>query len=136
MLHVANTFHVFTTKISIFSQVKLTNISVYSRKSVIVKRKVVEPQIQIELQLKKESQAEGQNSCQTNEFVVSLNIGDIENIFTMEEGIYFENVRAVFEQKWNAIPFGEEMMNHFIGFCKQRHNLPARFFQLVNNQLQ
>lgn len=106
------------------------------RKSVIVKRKEVEPQIQIELQLKKESQAEGQNRCQTNEFVVSLNIGDIENIFTMEEGIYFDNVRAVFEQKWNAIPFGEEMMNHFIGFCRQRHNLPARFFQLINNQLQ
>ena len=96
----------------------------------------MEPQIQIELQLKKESQGEGQKRCQTNEFVVSLNIGDIENIFTMEEGIYFENVRAVFEQKWNAIPFGEEMMNHFIGFCKQRHNLPTRFFQLVNNQLQ
>jgi len=106
------------------------------RKSVIVKRTEVEPQIQIELQLKKEPQTEGQNRCQANEFVVSLNIGDIENIFTMEEGIYFENVRGIFEQKWNAIPFGEEMMNHYIGFCKQRHNLPPRFFQLINNQLQ
>lgn len=106
------------------------------RKSVIVKRKDVEPQIQIELHLKKEPLKEEPYRNQTNDFVVSLNIGDIENLFTIEEGMYFENVRAIFEQKWNAIPFGEEMMNHLIGFCRQRHNLPLRFFQLINNQLQ
>ena len=74
--------------------------------------------------------------CQASDLVVSLNIGEIENIYSVEEGLYFDNVRAVFDQKWNTIPFGEEMMSHFIGFCQQRHQLPARFFQLINNQLQ
>ena len=79
---------------------------------------------------------EGQYMCQSSDLVVSLNIGEIDNIYSVEEGLYFENVRAVFDQKWNTIPFGEEMMSHFIGFCKQRHKLPARFFKLINNQLQ
>ena len=102
----------------------------YFRKSVIVKRDESEPQIQIELQLKKESRAEGPNRCQTNEFVFSLNIEEIENIFTIEEEIYFKNLHTTFDQKWNAVPFGEEMMNHFIGFCRQRQNLPSRFSSL------
>ena len=97
-----------------------------------MRKQQAEPEIQIELQLKNE----GQDRCQDSDFVVSLNIGEIENIYSVEEGLYFDNVRAVFDQKWNTIPFGEEMMSHFIGFCKQRHQLPARFFQLINNQLQ
>ena len=106
------------------------------RKSVIVRRDQAVRELQIELQVKNETQVEDQNKYRASEFVVSLNIHEIENLFTVEEGIYFDNVRAVFDQKWNTITFGEEMMSHYIGFCKQRHQLPTRFFQLINNQLQ
>ena len=67
--------------------------------------------------------------------MISLNIEEIENIYTMEEATYFDKVQAVFKDKWNAIPLGEEMMWHYIEFCKTRHFLPPRFFQLINGQL-
>ena len=85
--------------------------------------------------MKNETIVENRDRCEATEFVVSLDIKEIENIFTIEEGKYFDNVRAVFNQNWNMIPFGEEMLTLYINFCKQRHQLPVRFFQLLENQL-
>ena len=106
------------------------------RKSVIVRRDeavaVAEPEIQIQVQLKDGNQAEGPNPF---EIILSLNIEELENIFTVEEGNYFVKLRAGFDQKWNTIPIGEEMMSHFINFCKKNHQLPARFFQFMNNRI-
>jgi len=99
------------------------------RKSVIVKRQRQEnPQVELELHLK--------NTNNTNDFVLSMNIKQLENMLTMEEGIYFENVIGQFQQKWNSVPFGEEMMGHFIRFCIKRQTLPPIFFKLIKNQAQ
>ena len=109
------------------------NVSIF-RKSVIVQRLEAKSQIEIEVQLKKEKVEEDvEDEC--NELVISLNIEEIENIYTIEEATYFDKVQAVFKEKWNAIPLGEEMMLHYIEFCKTRHFLPPRFFQLINGQL-
>ena len=101
----------------------------------IVQRVESKPQIDIEVQLKKEKVKEDDFRSKANELVISLNIEEIENIYTMEEATYFDKVQAVFKDKWNAIPLGEEMMWHYIEFCKTRHFLPPRFFQLINGQL-
>ena len=99
------------------------------RKSVIVKRQPQEnPQVELELHLK--------NTNNTNDFVLSMNIKQLENMLTMEEGIYFENVIGQFQQKWNSVPFGEEMMGHFIRFCIKKQTLPPIFFKLIKNQAQ
>ena len=104
------------------------------RKSVIVKREEAESEIKLEVQLKKESNVESRIHCKAADFVVSLDIKEIENMYTVEEGKYFENLRTSFYQKWNMIPLGEEMMSLIIKFCRQRYQLPSRFFQLFENQ--
>ena len=101
----------------------------------IVKRVESKPQLEIEFQLQKQKVEENKCIGQMNEFIVSLNIEEIENMYTMEEATYFDKVLGVFDKKWNAIPFGEEMMWHFMKFCKTRHDLPPIFFQLIDSQL-
>ena len=101
----------------------------------IVQSGEAKPQIDIEVQLKKEKVKEDDFRSKANELIISVNIEEIENIYTMEEATYFDKVQAVFNEKWNAIPFGEEMMRHYIEFCKTKHVLPPRFFQLINGQL-
>ena len=112
------------------------NVPVDFRKSVIVRREqavvVAEPEIQIQVQLKDGNLAEGPNP---SEIIFSLNIEELENIFTVEEGNYFDNLRADFDQKWNTIPLGEDIMSHLINLCKKKHRLPARFFQFINNRM-
>ena len=97
----------------------------------IVKRDETKPRIQIDVKCREDNQEDEQEK----EILISLNIDEIENIFTMEEEKYFENSLAVFNEKWRAIPFGEEMMSHFMKFCETRHTLSTKFFMLINNQL-
>ena len=59
-----------------------------------MRKQQAEPELQIELQLKNE----GQDKFQDSDFVFSLNIGEIENIYSVEEGLYYENVQAAFDQ--------------------------------------
>ena len=97
----------------------------------IVKRDETKPIIQIDVKCREDNQEDEQEK----EILISLNIDEIENIFTMEEEKYFENSLAVFNEKWRAIPFGEEMMSHFMKFCETRHTLSPKFFLLINSQL-
>ena len=100
----------------------------------IVKRDLTKPRIQIDVKCREEN-PEDDGHEQEKEILISLNIDEIENIFTMEEEKYFENSLAVFNEKWRAIPFGEEMMSHFMKFCETRHTLSPKFFMLINSQL-
>ena len=65
------------------------------RKSVIVKKEEDNPEIKIEVQLKNEKHVENRNKSPATEFVVSLNITEIENIFTREEAKYLDNLQTV-----------------------------------------
>ena len=100
----------------------------------IVKKEEYNSEVKIEVQMKTEKNVESRNKSPATEFVVSLNITEIENILTIEEAKYFDNLQTVFDQRWNMIPLGEEMMSLIIKFCKQRHQLPVQFFQLFENQ--
>ena len=99
----------------------------------IVKRYQTKPRIQLDV--KYENQKDEKDLKQEKEILISLNIDEIENMFTIEEEKYFENSLADFTEKWRAIPFGEEMMSHFMKFCETRHTLSTKFFMLINNQL-
>ena len=56
----------------------------------IVQRVESKPQIEIEVQLKKEKDEEDDCKGQAYELLISLNIEEIENIYTMEEARYFD----------------------------------------------
>ena len=98
----------------------------------IVKRYQTKPRIHLDVKYKNEEYGKQEKE---QEILISLNIDEIENMFTIEEEKYFENSLADFTEKWRAIPFGEEMMSHFMKFCETRHTLSTKFFMLINNQL-
>ena len=101
----------------------------------IVKRDLTKPRIQIDVKCKEENQDVDGYQEQEKDILISLNIDEIENIFTIEEEKYFENSLAVFNENWRAIPFGEEIMSHYMKFCDTRHTLSPKFFLLINSQL-
>jgi len=104
-----------------------------TRRSVIVQRVEEKPQIQIEFHMKKSEDEELRD--QIDDFVISFNIEEIETLYTNEEAKYFDKFQSNFGDKWNAIPFGEEMMSHYIQFGQRKQELNPRFFELINNQL-
>ena len=93
----------------------------------IVQRAQVKPQIQIEFLEENESNVQ--------ELVISLGIKELENIYTFEEGKYLDNLLILFNEKWRAIPFGEEMMWIFMDFCQKKDVLPLNFFIPFDSQI-
>ena len=78
---------------------------------------------------------EEDNEKEVKEVVISLQIGEIENIFTLEEDRYFDKSLQDFTEKWRSVPFGEEMMGEYNKFSETRQILSTKFFLLINSQL-
>ena len=78
---------------------------------------------------------EEENEKEVKKVVISLQIGEIENIFTLEEDRYFDKSLRDFTEKWRSVPFGEEMMGEYNKFSETRQILSTKFFLLINSQL-
>ena len=65
---------------------------------------------------------------------ISLNIQEIENIFTMEEETYVINIHKQFNTHWQGISLGEKFTNETVQFCKDRprYKLSKEFFWAVD----
>ena len=63
------------------------------------------------------------------DFVCSLTIQEIENMYTLEEEAYFKNIIVTFDTAWKSVSFGPEIMDFYIGFCNKPRALHADYFQ-------
>ena len=72
-----------------------------------------------------------ENDEASTKFIITLDINQIENLYTIEEGFYLNKICSGFDENWQNICFGEEMMSHFVNFCHRRFMLPPRFLQIV-----
>ena len=65
---------------------------------------------------------------------ISLNIQEIENIFTMEEETYVINIHKQFNTHWQGISLGEKFTNETVQFCKDRprYKFSKEFFWTVD----
>ena len=64
---------------------------------------------------------------------VSLNVAEIENLFSIEEGKYFEHSLGHFVRAWTAISLGEKFMNMYTIFCRKRFELSPKFFGWISS---
>ena len=67
------------------------------------------------------------------DIVISLDLAQIENMYTIEENAYIARMNFIFDHKWKSLSFGEEKMSLFISFCSQRFYLPPRFMYLLES---
>ena len=102
------------------------------RKSVIVQRKSV-IQSAVQKQDKDGSDRDLKEDAQLK-FVVSLNIQDLENIYTLEETKYFDKVLNLFDEKWNSITLDGQTIYQTLSYSKTgiSENVPMEYFQTLN----
>ena len=63
------------------------------------------------------------------DFVCSLTIQEIENMYTLEEEEYFKNIIVTFDTAWKCVSFGPEIMYFYLGFCKKTKGIASKLFQ-------
>ena len=65
---------------------------------------------------------------------ISLNIQEIENLFTMEEESYVINILKQFTQIWQGISLGEKFRNETVQFCQEgsSYKFSNEFFLAVD----
>jgi len=66
--------------------------------------------------------------------VLSLNIHDLEQIYTFEESAYIGQVMHIFEEKWNSITLDERTLLQTIHLCESgiNSNVPMEYFRTIN----
>ena len=66
--------------------------------------------------------------------VLSLNIHDLEQIYTFEESAYIGQVMHIFEEKWNSITLDERTLLQTIHLCESgiNSNVPMEYFHTIN----
>ena len=89
------------------------------RKSVIVRREETGTELEI----------------QTDQMMISLNMEELENLFTQEEENFFQRSLDNFSRNWRAISQGSEVMGIYSKFCQNPHPLSPRFMTLLTGQL-
>ena len=94
-------------------------VSVPLRKSVIVRRDEARTELEI----------------QTDQMMISLNVEQLENLFTQEEDNFFQHSLANFSSNWQAISQGSEVMTMYCAFCQNPQTLSPRFMTLLTGQL-
>ena len=85
------------------------------RKSVIVRREEAGAELEI----------------QTDQMMISLNVEELENLFTQEEENFFQHSLAQFTSCWRAVPQGSEVMTVYSAFCQSPKPLSPRFMKLL-----
>ena len=98
------------------------------RKSVIVRREDAKTELEIELEMKSESN-------ETDQIMISLNVEELENLFTTEEESYFTSSLAHFASCWHSIPQGPELMSLYSAFCQNPQPLSVSFMKLITGKL-
>ena len=81
------------------------------RKSVIVRRQDARTEMEIEVEM-------NSGSNETNQFKISLNVQDLEILFTSEEEKFFQNTFQHFASCWHSIPQGTELISMYSVFCQ------------------
>ena len=67
-------------------------------------------------------------------FVVSLDIHELETIYTLEEKKYLDQVLTIFDEKWNGTSLDEQTICQTINYSKSgiSENVPMKYFQTLN----
>ena len=92
------------------------------RKSVIVKTKDYEVE----------------NSSRGEDIIkIALNIKEIENMYLNEERNYVDRMSIIFNEKWQSISLGDEVISETIKFHQDdtKKQMSKEFFQGINMQL-
>ena len=68
---------------------------------------------------------------------IALNIYDIENMFFSEEKNYVDRLSLIFNEKWQSISLGDEVISETIKFHQDdtKKQMSKEFFQGINMQL-
>ena len=69
---------------------------------------------------------------ENNVVKLSLNVAELENLFTHEERKYFSHSLSQFVGAWKAIDFGEQFMNMYVSFCQNKGMLPIKFISFIS----
>ena len=99
------------------------------RKSVIVQRKsVIQPTV-----AKNITNEDGAKDDQVK-FVVSVDIHELETIYTLEEKKYLDQVLTIFDEKWNGTSLDEQTICQTINYYKSgiSENVPMEYFHTLN----
>ena len=135
--------------------IKTVNISspaarpVTQRRSVIVRReetRVLAPdpvthaenttiEIEFEDNIKSENEDFSEETDENNSVKLSLNVAELENLFTLEEKKYFAHSLSQFVGAWKSVSFGEKFINMYTSFCQNKGMLPYEFLKLINSAL-
>ena len=97
------------------------NKCMFCRKSVIVKNTY-----QCE---KGENVEEDFADIENINFDCMLTIQDIENIYTVEEGLYRKKMMNTFYDNWKLVSYGPKIMNFYINFCQNPGALPQKYLK-------
>ena len=89
------------------------------RKSVIVRREEARTELEI----------------QTDQIMISLNVEQLEVLFTQEEEHFFQHSLDNFATNWRAISQGSKVMTEYSLFCQNPYPLSQRFMKLLTGQL-
>ena len=96
-----------------------------SRKSVIVKRP--------DLEYTQSAAEELTDDPAINNLILTLDINELEFMYTKEEDAYVGQLCTNFKNHWSSINYGEEIMSSYVALCIKRQMLPARYMKLVEN---
>ena len=66
---------------------------------------------------------------------LSLNVLELENLFTHEERKYFGHSLSQFVGSWQEVHFGEEFMTMYTNFCQYRAMLPSKFISCISRAI-
>ena len=66
--------------------------------------------------------------------VISLSINELENIYTLEEEKYLDQVLNLFDEKWNSVSLDDHTVNQTINYCRNgiTANVAMDYFQTIN----
>jgi len=70
-----------------------------------------------------------------SEMLKNFNFDIMEDLYTNEEQCLVEKIAAMWQDKWNQVNFGQELVGTYISFCHNRREFPGQFFKLVNLQI-
>jgi len=70
-----------------------------------------------------------------SEMLKSFNFDIMQDLYTNEEHCHVEQIVAVWQEKWEEINFGQDVVGIYINFCQNRREFPSEFFELVNLQI-
>ena len=58
-----------------------------------------------------------------------------QDLYTNEEQSHVARLVMLWQEKWDEINFGQNIVKQYIRFCQYRTEFPAEFFKLVNLQI-